>query len=586
MTDAPVRILIVDDSPEDRELYRRLLVQDREHVYEFLEADLGEEGLRIALAEEPDCLLLDYKLPDVDGIEFLTRLMGEKLVPVIVLTGQGNEAVAVEAMKSGAQDYLLKGAVSRDRLQHAVRNAIEKVALRRKVEERTAELAEANGALRKMYDELEVLVERRTAELSVANQELKREIHVREWAEQERARLLVLEQAARKQAEEANRMKDEFLATLSHELRTPLNAILGWVQVLRTGKLDEAAGARALETIERNSRAQAQLIADLLDVSRIITGKLRLESKPVELHRIIDAVLDSLRPAADAKDIQLSLSLAPMASPVLGDGDRLQQVIWNLLSNAIKFTPRGGQVEIRLREAGANAVLQVTDSGIGIRPDFLPYVFDRFRQAESTLTRSHGGLGLGLSIVRHLVELHGGTVEVESAGEGQGASFAVRLPLRAELAEGAPADLGQASSSSRVWSLPDLLKDIRVLVVEDEADTRDLLVTALEQCGAAVAAFASVAEGLAELDRAVPDVLVSDIGVPFEDGYSLIRKVRERKPADGGNVPAAALTAYARPEDRLRALEAGFQTHLAKPVDPSEFVATVARLAGRRVALA
>jgi len=584
MTDAPVRILIVDDSPEDREFYRRLLVQDREHVYEFLEADLGEEGLRIALAEDPDCLLLDYKLPDVDGLEFLTRLLGEKLVPVIVLTGQGNEAVAVEAMKSGAQDYLLKGAVSRDRLQHAVRNAIEKVALRRKVEERTAELAEANEALRKMYDELEVLVERRTAELSVANQELKREIRVREWAEQERARLLVLEQAARQQAEEANRMKDEFLATLSHELRTPLNAILGWVQVLRTGKLDEAAGARALETIERNSRAQAQLIADLLDVSRIITGKLRLDSKPVELHRIIDAALDSLRPAADAKGIQLSLSLAPLASPVLGDSDRLQQVIWNLLSNAIKFTPRGGQVEIRLRETGASAVLQVNDSGIGIRPDFLPYVFDRFRQAESTLTRSHGGLGLGLSIVRHLVELHGGTVEVESAGEGQGASFAVRLPLRAELAEGSPIDLGQASSS-RVWSLPDLLKDVRVLVVEDEADTRDLLVTALEQCGAQVAAFASVAEAIAELDRAVPDVLVSDIGVPYEDGYSLIRKVRERRAADGGNVPAAALTAYARAEDRLRALEAGFQTHLAKPVDPSEFVATVARLAGRRAAL-
>ncbi|HKI02623.1 MAG TPA: response regulator [Thermoanaerobaculia bacterium] len=584
MTQAPVRILIVDDSPEDREVYRRLLIQDPEHDYEFLEADLGEEGLRIALAEEPDCLLLDYRLPDVDGLEFLARLLGEKLVPVIVLTGQGNEAVAVEAMKSGAQDYLLKGSVSRDRLQHAVRNAIEKVALRRKVEERTAELAQANEALRKMYDELEVLVERRTAELSVANQELKREIRIREWAEQERARLLVLEQAARKQAEEANRMKDEFLATLSHELRTPLNAILGWVQVLRTGKLDEAAGVRALETIERNSRAQAQLIADLLDVSRIITGKLRLDSKPVDLHRIIDAALDSVRPAADAKEIQLSVSLAPLASPVVGDSDRLQQVIWNLLSNAIKFTPRGGKVEIRLGETGPNAVIQVRDSGIGIRPDFLPYVFDRFRQAESSHTRSHGGLGLGLSIVRHLVELHGGTVEVKSEGEGQGATFAVGLPLRAEMVEG-PALEGLATTpASQVWSLPDLLKDVRVLVVEDEADTRDLLVMALQQCGAEVAAYPSVAEALAEFDRAVPDVLVSDIGVPFEDGYSLIRKVRARGPGSGGNVPAAALTAYARAEDRLRALEAGFQTHLAKPLDPSELVATVARLAGRRVA--
>jgi signal transduction histidine kinase len=579
----PIRVLIVDDSPEDREFYRRLLMQDREHAYEFLEADLGEEGLRIALEEEPDCLLLDYKLPDVDGLEFLDRLLAKKLVPVIVLTGQGNEAVAVEAMKGGAQDYLLKGSVSRDRLLHAVQNAIEKVALRRKVEERTAELAQANEALRKMYDELEVLVEQRTAELSVANQELKREIRVREWAEQERARLLVLEQAARKQAEEANRMKDEFLATLSHELRTPLNAILGWVQVLRTGKLDEAAAARSLETIERNARAQAQLIADLLDVSRIITGKLRLESKPVELHRIIDAALDSVRPATDAKGIHLSVSLAPLASPVLGDSDRLQQVVWNLLSNAIKFTPRGGRVEILLREMGMNAVIQVADTGIGIRPEFLPYVFDRFRQAESSLTRSHGGLGLGLSIVRHLIELHGGTVEVESEGEGLGATFTVRLPLRAELAEGPPLNGRQGSSTSQVWSLPDLLKGVRVLVVEDEEDTRDLLVTALQQCGAEVAAFGSVPEALEDFGRTVPDVLISDIGVPFEDGYSLIRKVRARQPVQGGNVPAAALTAYARAEDRLRALEAGFQTHLAKPVDPSDFVATVARLAGRRL---
>jgi len=341
MNEAPIRLLIVDDSPEDRELYRRLLAQDREHAYEFLEAETGEEGLALAREGGPDCLLLDYRLPDVDGLEFLARLLAEKLVPVIVLTGQGNEAVAVEAMKSGAQDYLLKGSVTRDRLQHAVRNAIEKVALRRKVEERTAELAEANAALRRMYDELEELVEQRTAELSVANQDLKREIRVREWAEQERARLLVLEQEARKQAEEANRTKDEFLATLSHELRTPLNAILGWVQVLRSGKLDATAAARALETIERNARAQAQLIADLLDVSRIITGKLRLDFKPVDLRRIIDAALDSVRPAADAKGILLEISIAPLASPVLGDADRLQQVIWNLLSNSIKFTARG-----------------------------------------------------------------------------------------------------------------------------------------------------------------------------------------------------------------------------------------------------
>jgi signal transduction histidine kinase len=580
MTDAPIRLLIVDDSPEDRELYRRLLAQNPERAYEFLDAETGEEGLRKALGEAPDCLLLDYRLPDVDGLEFLSRLQAEKLIPVIVLTGQGNEAVAVEAMKGGAQDYLLKGDISRDRLQHAVQNAIEKVTLRRKVEERTAELAEANAALRRMYDDLEVLVERRTAELSVANQELKREIRVREWAEQERARLLVLEQAARKQAEEANRTKDEFLATLSHELRTPLNAILGWVQVLRAGKLDPAASTRAMETIERNARAQAQLIADLLDVSRIITGKLRLDFKPVELRRIIDSTLESVRPAADAKGILLDISIAPLASPVVGDTDRLQQVIWNLLSNAIKFTPRGGQVGVSLRESGGNAAIRVSDTGIGIRPDFLPYVFDRFRQAEGSITRTHGGLGLGLSIVRHLIELHGGAVEVESEGEGRGAAFTVRLPLRAELSEDSP--LERTGVGQSVFNAPTLLTGLRVLVVEDEADTRDLLVVSLQQCGAEVAAFGSVPEALAWFDHSVPDVLLSDIGVPIEDGYSLIRKVRSRLPALGGNVPAAALTAYARAEDRLRALEAGYQTHLAKPVDPAELIATVARLAGRR----
>ncbi|HEY4597401.1 MAG TPA: response regulator [Thermoanaerobaculia bacterium] len=581
MNEAPIRLLIVDDSPEDRELYRRQLVRDREHAYEILEAETGEEGLALARERSPDCLLLDYRLPDVDGLEFLARLPAETLVPVIVLTGQGSEAVAVEAMKSGAQDYLLKGSVTPDRLQHAVRNAIEKVALRRKVEERTAELAEANAALRRMYDDLEELVAQRTAQLSVANEDLKREIRVREWAEQERARLLVLEQQARKQAEEANRTKDEFLATLSHELRTPLNAILGWVQVLRSGKLDPTAAARALETIERNARVQAQLIADLLDVSRIITGKLRLDFKPVDLRRIIDAALDSVRPAADAKGIQLEVSIAPLASPVLGDADRLQQVIWNLLSNSIKFTSRGGRVDVRLREADANAVIRVSDTGIGIRPDFLPYVFDRFRQAEGSITRTHGGLGLGLSIVRHLIELHGGTAEVESEGEGKGATFTVRLPLRAELAED-PLDTTAVGHS--LFSKPDLLSGVRVVVVEDEADTRELLVMALQQCGAEVAAYGSAPEALAALDRAVPDVLLSDIGMPVQDGYDLIHKLRARGPGRGGDVPAAALTAYARAEDRLRALEAGYQTHLTKPVDPSELIGTVARLAGRRVA--
>ncbi len=398
-------------------------------------------------------------------------------------------------------------------------------------------------------------------------------------AEQERSRLLVLEQEARRQAEEANRLKDEFLATLSHELRTPLNAILGWGQVLRSGKLDAATAERALETIERNARSQAQLIADLLDISRIITGKLRLDPKPVELPRIIEAALDSARPAAEAKGIHLDVFLDPLMTPMLGDADRLQQIVWNLLSNAIKFTPQGGRVEVRLTEAMPNAVVQVVDTGVGIRADFLPHVFDRFRQAESSHTRSHGGLGLGLSIVRHLTELHGGTVEVASDGEGKGSTFTVKLPLAVELTGEVPVE--RRPAAPQVWSAPDLLKDLRILVVEDEKDTRELLVMALEGCGARVTSAVSVPEALAAFERAAPDVIVSDIGLPGEDGYSFIRKVRARN--GGGRVPAAAVTAYAGAEDRRRALESGFQTHLAKPVDPSELVATVARLAGRRV---
>jgi signal transduction histidine kinase len=447
----PLSILIVDDSAEDRETYRRLLSQDREHTYAFRETEMGEEGLALAHAELPDCILLDYRLPDVDGVEFLAQLGADGLrCAVIVLTGQGSEQVAVRAMKNGAQDYLIKDALTREGLCRAVLHAIERVALRRKVEERTAELEREIGerrraeeALQAMYAELETLVHHRTVELSIANLELKREIRERERAEAEKADLLVREQEARRQAEEANRTKDEFLATLSHELRTPLNAMLGWAQLLRTGSLDSATSGRALETIERNARIQAQLISDLLDVSRIITGKLRLDLQVIELPLVLEAVLDTVRPAADAKGLQLAVDIDPAVPAVRGDGDRIQQIVWNLLSNAIKFTPAGGRVDVALARRNGGMELSVCDSGIGIRPEFLPYVFDRFRQAESTITRTHGGLGLGLSIVRHLVELHGGTVEVESPGEGGGATFTVRLPAQSLLPEPPPARTGE-----------------------------------------------------------------------------------------------------------------------------------------------
>jgi PAS domain S-box-containing protein len=401
----------------------------------------------------------------------------------------------------------------------------------------------------------------------------------------ERASLITSLQQQTEQLTEANRMKDEFLAILSHELRSPLNAILGWAQMLRSPrKLTETQTAKALETIERNARAQTQLIEDLLDISRMIRGKLRLNVRSCDLVPIIESTLDSVRLAADAKEIHIETSINRNTELILGDSGRLQQIIWNLLSNAIKFTPQGGRVQVGLQRINLHVEITVTDTGIGIKPEFMPYVFDRFRQADSSSTRSHGGLGLGLSIVRHLVELHGGTVYVESAGVGKGAKFTLMLPLL-------NAKLGQTNTQNNTPAPPlppsppltllPSLKGIRVLVVDDEVDIRDFITTVLEQCAAEVQAVASVQEALEIITHYKPDVLISDIGMPEEDGYSLIRKVRSQPPDKGGNIPAAALTAYARAEDRMRAIQSGYQLHLPKPVEPAELATVVASLVGR-----
>ncbi|MBW4663708.1 MAG: CHASE domain-containing protein [Chroococcus sp. CMT-3BRIN-NPC107] len=405
----------------------------------------------------------------------------------------------------------------------------------------------------------------------------------RKAAEMEREQLLESEQSARATAEAANRMKDEFLATLSHELRTPLNAMVGWIQLLRTRQFDENTTSKALETIDRNTKALQQLIEDILDVSRIITGKIRLDFSYIALQPIVESALETIKSAAEAKNIRLEFYVAPGINLVLGDSSRLQQVLWNLLSNAVKFTPKDGRVEVRLEMLNSLVQISVKDSGQGISSDFLPYVFERFRQEDGTTTRTYGGLGLGLAIVRHLVELHGGTVKAESEGIEKGATFIVSLPINSvkNSVKEIPTKTPIVTPEPPIFCLPSL-ENLRILVVDDELDARELISTVLREYGAEVKTVATAQEALVELTQYQPHVLVSDIGMPEVDGYELIRKVRALLP-QGGNVPALALTAYARAEDRTRALLAGFQLHIPKPIDPVELAVAIARLAGKTI---
>jgi PAS domain S-box-containing protein len=394
-----------------------------------------------------------------------------------------------------------------------------------------------------------------------------------------RAQLYEAEQTAREEAETANRIKDEFLAVLSHELRTPLNPILGWAKLLRTRQFDEATKIRALETIERNAKLQTQLIEDLLDVSRILQGKLQLNVCTVDLRKTITAALETVRLAAEAKSIEIQTTFSAEIVQVMGDSDRLQQVIWNLLSNAVKFTPSGGRVEIRLEQIGVNAQIQVIDTGKGINPEFLPYVFDYFRQADSKTTRVFGGLGLGLAIVRRLVELHGGTVQAESSGEGKGATFALRLPI---LKNSPSPELNSESSPLEITPETSLLSGVKILLVDDQADVREFFTFALEQYGATVTAVASANEALTVLSQSKPDVLLSDIGMPLMDGYMLLRQIRTRSPEQGGQIPAIALSAYAGEFNQKQALAAGFQKHVSKPAEPIELASAIINLIKRQ----
>lgn len=403
----------------------------------------------------------------------------------------------------------------------------------------------------------------------------------RRKAEEARAALLANEQAARREAEEASRLKDDFLAMISHELRAPLTAILGWAQMLRAGTLDRTAAERALATIERNAKSQAHLVGDLLDASRIATGKLRLEKKPCELRELIDAAIDAVRPSVEAKSLRLQIVMEPWVGPFEGDPERMKQIVWNLLSNAVKFTPPAGLIEIRLEKMEDRALLIVSDTGQGIEPEFLPFVFDRFRQSDSSTKRQHGGLGLGLAIVKSLVEMHGGAIYAYSSGKGQGTDFMVTLPLSKPNAETTAQELWAPSDDTRELRGVSSLKGLRVLVVDDERDTREILAVMLGRFGAEVRTGGSVAEGLRMLKSWRPDLLVSDIGMPGEDGYAFIGKLRALAEEEGGQTPAIALTAFASSQDRQKALERGFQVHLAKPVEPVELARMVARTLGR-----
>ena len=425
-------------------------------------------------------------------------------------------------------------------------------------------------------------VARDITERKKAEEALKKAMEEAETANRERLLLLDSEREARSQAEQASRMKDEFLATLSHELRTPLNAVLGWANILRLGKRQGEELIQGLDIIERNARIQAKIIEDLLDMSRIISGKVRLDAQWIELAAVLNESIETLRSTAQAKGVRLQAMLDLFAGPIFGDPSRLQQVFWNLLNNAIKFTPKDGKVEVLLKRAGSEVEVTVVDTGEGIAPGFLPYVFDRFQQGDASTTRRHGGLGLGLAIVKELVELHGGTVRVESEGLGKGATFTVRLPLTAAYSEPDKEDQLPEAVLPGNQPLPEVsLANIRVLVVDDEIDACDLVKVLLEMAGATVSTAGSASEAMEHILATRPDVLVCDIGMQDEDGYSLIRRLRALEKKEEGALPAIALSAYARSEDRTKAIRSGFQNHLAKPVEPAELLAVVSSLAGR-----
>lgn len=777
-----VRILIVDDSMTDRIIFQRYLAQNKSVAYNFREAETINEALAAIAAETPDCILLDYDLPDGNGLELIEKIndiYGRNSTPIVILSGVDSIENALETTRRGAQDYLVKNRATAADLVRAIENAIEKVRLFQEKEAAAEKIRLSEEKYRMLFNSIdegfcviEVIFDdnrkavdyrfldvnaafekqtglvnstgKRMRELASNHEDFWFETYGRialtgesarfehqaaalnrwfdvyafRFAEAEKQQVAVIFndiserlQAEKKiresehnlatlaetvpqlvwmatpngrifwynrnwydytgtrpadmegrgwksvhdpqilpkvvkkwrsslesgdpfemefplrrydgkfrwfltrvnpqrdesdniirwfgtntdiedmrrmrlQAEESNKLKDEFLATLSHELRTPLNAIIGWSQMIRTKNLGATEMQNALAIIDRNARSQNQLIDDILDVSRIITGKFRLDVQAIDLVSVIKSAVETARPAAEAKNIRLQTLLDPQATNISGDPDRLQQVVWNLLSNAVKFTPKNGRVQVRLERINSHIEITVSDTGKGIEAEFLPYVFDRFRQSDGSMTRRQGGLGLGLSIVRQIVELHGGAVFVNSAGENQGATFSVHLPLlpiRLEPAERLRRIHPEASEKESVIEVEADLNGLKILIVDDAADSRELLKLTLEQRGANVLTARSAREALKTVENNKLNLILSDIGMPGEDGFSLIGKIRKLPVAQNGKTPAIALTAYARSEDRIKALQSGFQMHISKPVDLNELIAVILNLteAGR-----
>lgn len=649
------KIFMIDDSPEDRAVFRRYLREDSNFEYEFFETETGADVLEICHREMPDCILLDYNLPDRTGIDIIREIVrefGENKIPIVMLSGSTSIEMAVEALQQGAHDFLVKGNVTPVELRLEINNAIEKVELRRErnrtkkelreSEERlslafeSAELGlwdwdvESNAAIwrgsqasvlgndrsglthrfedflsfihpddRHEYTEYmkEVLEERDeffnefrviypngeirwlVAKGKVFRDEngkpkrlmgINYDITRRKDLEKEKEEILLREKVLRREAEAANRAKDEFLAVLSHELRSPLNSMLGWARMLRTGSLDEERSKHAIAVIEDNIRLQNSLIEDILDVSRIIGGKMNLELAKVNFGNIVKSAIETARPSAEAKEISIESEIEAAPSEIEADSARLLQVVGNLLTNAIKFTGEGGAIFVRLENSVATAKLSIIDTGIGIDDDKIKHIFDRFRQVDSSTKRNYSGLGLGLAIVKSLVEMHGGQVSAFSAGADRGATFTIEIPLLA------PTEISRDKAETKIVEEPDenaaadrkLLEDAVIFVVDDDVYSLELMEYILENQGAEIHTFSNASDSLLKLEHLVPDLLISDIGMSKMDGLDLIREVRKK--FDAEQLPAIALTAFASLDDREKVISAGFQIHFPKPIDIEE----------------